>query len=142
VALALICWLSPDAGRAAPGKDRDKDKAKIPAVRWDEERPGCTLSRGDDGHYRYGLWYEDVGITVAVDSQELEKVHRRHEPFFGVLLNVRYRGQGALDLGVDHISLEFVKHFQVVQTALDPDGFSAKVQSDADELDHQTAREV
>jgi hypothetical protein len=30
----------------------------------------------------------------------------------------------------------------VVQTSLDPDDFSALVQNDADELDHQTAREI
>jgi hypothetical protein len=138
--LAAACLLLPDAGHAAP--DKDKDKAKISAVRWDETHPGCTFSRSDDGHYRYGLWYEDVGITISVDSQELEKVHRRHEPFFGVLLNVRYRGQGSLDLGIENISLEFAKHFKVFQTALDPDAFSEKVQNDADELDHETAREV
>ncbi len=128
----------PDAGRAVSGQG----KPKIPAVRWDEQHPGCTFSRGDDGKYRYGLWSGDVGITVAVDSQELEKVHHRHEPFFAVLLDVRYRGQGMLEFSVENISLEFVKHFQVVQTALDPDAFSEKVQNDADELDHQTAREV
>jgi hypothetical protein len=138
LALAATSLLLPNAGRAGSRND----KAKIPAVRWDEQHPGCTFSRSDDGKYRYGLWYEDVGITLAVDSQELEKVHRRHEPFFGVLLDVRYRGQGSLDLGVESISLEFVKHFQVVQTSLDPDSFSEKVQNDADELDHQTAREV
>lgn len=138
LALAMTSLLLPGAGRAVPRND----KAKIPAVRWDEQHPGCTFSSSDDGKYRYGLWYEDVGITLAVDSQELEKVHRRHEPFFGVLLHVRYRGQGSLDLGVENISLEFVKHFQVVQTSLDPDSFSEKVQNDADELDHQTAREV
>jgi hypothetical protein len=138
LALAMAWLLLPEAGGAVPRKD----KLKIPAVRWDEEHPGCTFSRGDDGKYRYGLWSDDVGITLAVDSQELEKVHHRHEPFFAVLLDVRYRGQGSLDFGVENISLEFVKHFQVVQTALDPDGFSEKVQNDADELDHQTAREV
>ncbi len=138
LALAATSLLLPNAGRAGSRHD----KAKIPAVRWDEQRPGCTFSRSDDGKYRYGMWYEDVGITLAVDSQELEKVHRRHEPFFGVLLDVRYRGQGSLDLGVENISLEFVKHFQVVQTSLDPDSFSEKVQNDADELDHQTALEV
>src|SRR5260370_40871603 len=88
------------------------------------------------------MWYEDVGITLSVDSQEVEKVHRRHEPFFGVLLNVRYRGPGSVDFATDNISLEFVKHFKVVQTSLDPDSFSEKVQNDADELDHQIAREV
>jgi hypothetical protein len=119
----------------------NKDKP-IPAVRWDEDHPGCTFSRSDDGKYRYGLWVGDVGVTVAVDSQELEKVHRRHEPFFGLLVDVRYRGQDALDLSLDNASLEFVKHFQTVQPALDPDAFAEQIQNDADELDHETAREV
>ncbi len=101
LALAATFLYLTDAGHAAPGKD----KAKISAVRWDEERPGCTFSRSDDGHYHYGMWYEDVGITMSVDSQEVEKVHRRHEPFFGVLLNVRYRGPGSLDFATDNISL-------------------------------------
>lgn len=131
------------ASPAGLGRDPAKDKDKpIPAVRWDEDHPGCTFSRSDDGKYHYGLWVGDVGITVAVDSQELEKVHRRHEPFFGVLINVRYRGQEALELGLENVSLEFVKHFQTVQPALDPDEFAQKIQNDADELDHQTAREV
>lgn len=138
MALAASSLLSPLAAHAGP----PKDKPKMPAVRWDEQHPGCTFTRGDDGKYRYGLWYQDVGITLAVDSQELEKTHHRHEPFFGVLLTIRYRGPGSLDLAVQDISLEFVKHFQVAQNPLDPDGFSEKVQNDADELDHQTAREV
>ncbi len=135
--LVSLAVLVPEAARATPPK-----KPRTPAVRWDEQRPGCTFSRSDDGHYIYGLWYEDVGITLTLDSQELEKVHRRHEPFFGALLAVRYRGQGALDFGVQNISLEFVKHFKVVQPALDPDAFSEKVQDDADQLDHQSAREA
>jgi hypothetical protein len=138
LAIAAASLLLPDAGHAYP----PKNKSKIPAVRWDEQRPGCTFTRGDDGKYRYGLWSDDAGITLAVDSQELEKVHRRHETFFSVLLDVRYRGPGTVDFGVDNISLEFVNHFHVVQTSLDPESFSAKVQNDADELNHQTAREV
>ncbi len=62
--------------------------------------------------------------------------------FFAVQLNVRYRGRGTMEFGTENISLEFVKHFQTVQTALDPDTFAEKVQSDADALDHETAREV
>jgi hypothetical protein len=119
-----------------------KDKHLLPGVRWVEGNPGCTFARGDDGKYRYGLWSDDVGIVLAVDSQELEKVHRRHQQFFAVLLTVRYRGQGTLDVATDNISLQFMKHFQVMQTALDPDGFSDKVQSDADTLNDQTARQV
>ena len=136
--LALMSFLCVAANGALAGKDLPKP----PVVRWDEARPGCTFSRTEDGKYRYGLWFDDVGITVTVDSQELEKVRRRHEPFFGVLLSVRYRGQGALDVSAENSSLEFVKHFQVVQPSLDPDDFSARVQNDADELDHQTAREI
>ena len=119
-----------------------KEKSKIPAVRWEEGNQGCTFSRGDDGKYRYGLWSDDIGIVMAVDSQELEKVHRRHQLFFALLLTVRYRGQGALDVATDNISLQFMKHFQVMQTALDPDDFSDKVQSDADTLNDETARQV
>ena len=117
-------------------------ESKPPTVRWDEELPGCTFSRSEDGKYHYGLWSGDAGITVSVDSQELEKVRRRAEPFFGVLVSVRYRGKGGLDVSIENVSLEFVQHFRVIQTALDPDAFSAKVQGDADELDHQTAREI
>jgi hypothetical protein len=119
-----------------------KDKPKIPPVRWDESNPGCTFSHSDDGRLHYGLWSGDVGITLTVDSQELEKVHRRHEPFFAALLEARYRGQGVLELGTENISLEFVKHFQVVQTAFDPEVFAQKLQTDADEVDHEAAREV
>jgi hypothetical protein len=129
-----------DLVHAAPSSD--EANKKLPAVRWDEQRPGCTFSRSDDGKFHYGLWSGDVGVTLSVDSQELEKVHRRREPFFSVLIDVRYRGQGTLDFETSGISLEFVKHFQVVQTALDPDDFAQKVQSDADAADHEAAREV
>ena len=128
--------LFPAIFRAEPDK-----KPTIPAVRWDEEHPGCTFSLGDDGRFRYGLWSDDVGVTLSVDSQELEKVHRRHEPFFAVLLNVRYRGQGTLEFGTETISLEFVKHFRVVQTPLDPGEFARKIQDDADAVDYEAARE-
>ena len=126
----------------ALGALASNDKSKTPAVRWDESNPGCTFSRSDDAHFHYGLWSGDAEITMTIDAQELEKVRRRHEPFFAVMLEVRYRGTGVIEFGTENISLEFVKHFQVVQTALDPDDFSQKIQNDADEVDHQTAREV
>jgi hypothetical protein len=122
--------------------ENENQKTKTPAVRWDEQTPGCTFSRSDDGRFHYGLWYGDAAVTLTIDSQELEKVHRRHESFFAALLTVHYRGQDSLDLGVENISLEFVRHFGVVQTAMDPDAFATKVQNDADELDRTTAREV
>ena len=135
----MLGLLSP---LGASGALPNKDTAKVSVVRWDESHPGCTFSRSEDGKYRYGLWAGDVGITLAVDAQELEKVHRRHEPFFSVWLMVRYRGRDALEVSPDKISLEFTTHFKVIQTSLDPDGFSARVQEDADQLDHETAREI
>lgn len=118
------------------------DKEKVPAVRWEETHPGCTFSRGDDGKYHYGLWSGDVAVTMAVDSQELGKVHRRREQFFGVLLTIHYRGQGSLDLTTNEISLEFLKHFRLVQASLNPDDFAAKVQRDADALNDEIAHET
>jgi hypothetical protein len=119
-----------------------KDRPNPPTVRWDEASPGCTFSHSADGKYHYGLWSGDAGVTLSVDAQEIEKIRRRHEPFFGVLLTVRFRGQGALELDGESATLEFVKHFKVIQPALDPEAFSEKVQNDADEFDHQIAREI
>lgn len=136
--LTLAAFSCAALGAALPAKE----KPQSAVVRWDEQHPGCTFSRGQDGKYNYGLWSGDLGVTLSVDSQELEKVHHRHEPFFGVLLDIRYRGQGTLEISPGNVSLEFVKHFKFAQTSLDPDAFSAKIQNDADELDHQTAREI
>jgi hypothetical protein len=124
--------------QASPGKDRTP-----PAVlRWAEGQPGCTFSRDDDGKYRYALWTAEYGVVLAVDSQELEKVHRRVEPFFSVQLTVWYRGKGTLAVSPGLATLEFVKHFKVTQSSLDPDGFAQKAQNDADELEHETEREI
>lgn len=110
VALWMIVALALQARAARPD-----DKPKTPAVRWDEEHPGCTFSRSEDGKYRYGLSSGDVAITLAVDAQEIEKARRRHEPFFALWLSLRNRGPHALQLTVEHISLEFVNHFKVEQ---------------------------
>jgi hypothetical protein len=134
----LTCALLGVAASPAPPA-HDK---KIPAARWDEQTPGCTFSQGPDGKLRYGMSLPDVAVVVAVDAQELEKVHRRHEPFFAVLLEVRNRGGQVLEVKPDKITLEFVQHFQVEQPALDPDNFSQKIQNDADALNDQAAREV
>ena len=138
--LIALTIVSPQPSGARAGSQRDKPK--VPIVRWDEAHPACTFSRRDDGRSYYGLLEGDLGITLAIDSQELQLVHHRHVPFFAALLTLRYKGQAPLDVSVEDISLEFVKHFHVVQTALDPDGLSQKIQNDADELNHQTAREV
>jgi hypothetical protein len=141
LAIALLTPPLPSfVSPAVPGGNKPKNKT--PRVRWDEQTPGCTFSRSADGRLSYGMWSGDVGITVSVDSQELEKAHRRHQPFFAVLLAVRYRGPGVLEFHTDNISMEFAKHSQVLQTALDPDTFAQKIQNEADAVDHAAAREV
>ena len=153
VCAGIVCCspilISPvSAVRAAPAINQDKNKNKDKrapqslAVRWDEEQPGCTFSRGDDGKYRYGLWSGDVGITLAVDAREVQILRHRIEPIFGVLLTIRYRGAGSLDESPDGITLQFMKHFKVVQSSLDPDDYTQKIQSDADLLDDETRRDV
>src|ERR1700683_1039525 len=103
--------------RAALGGDQDQGKDKRSpqplAVRWAEEQPGCTFSRGDDGKYRYGLWSGDAGITLAVDAREVQVIQHRNWPIFGVLLTIRYRGVESLDASPNGITLQFMKHFKV-----------------------------
>jgi hypothetical protein len=149
VSAALVCSLiqvsnSHSAGAQTtnfPTKAKTKDRRLI-AVRWDEQQPGCTFSRGDDGKYRYGLWSGDVGIVLAVDAREVQMIRHRIEPIFGVLLTIRYRGTAGLDANADGITLQFMDHFKVIQTSLDTDDYTQKIQADADALDDETRREV
>jgi hypothetical protein len=133
--VAICCVIAPE-----PIVLGSKIPAQPPAVRWSEDQPGCTFSRGDDGKYSYGLWSGDVGVVMAVDAREMQVIRHRIEPIFGLLLTVRYRGTGSLDENPDGITLQFLKHFKVVQTVLDPDDYSQKIQADADALDDETRR--
>jgi hypothetical protein len=119
-----------------------KDTPPPPAVRWNEQQPGCTFSRGDDGKYRYGLWSGDVGVVLAVDAREMQLIRHRIEPILGVLLEIHYRGSGSVDASPDGITLQFMKHFKIVQTALDPADYTQKIQADADAFDDETRRAV
>jgi hypothetical protein len=136
--LGSTCFLCATAGAVLPNKNTPATLV----VRWREGAPGCTFSRSADGRYDYGMGSEDLSVILAIDSQELEKVRRRHERFFSVALTVKYRGASTIDVSPDNISLQFVKHFKVEQPPLDPEAFSQKIQNDADELDHQMAREM
>jgi hypothetical protein len=129
------------ASAFALGAPPVKDKT-VPTLRWAESHPGCTFSLDPDGKYRYALWSDDYGVILAVDAQELEKVHRRVEPFFSVEVTVRYRGKSTLDLNPGAATLQFVRHSKIVQSSLDPEGFATTTQNDADELEHQTQREI
>jgi hypothetical protein len=119
-----------------------RDKSVPAALRWAEGQAGCTFSRDRDGKYRYALWTADYGVILAVDSQELQLAHKRVERFFGVHLTVRYRGQETLAVHAGQATLEFVKHSKVIQPVLAPESFAQKIQTDADELEHETQREV
>ncbi|MBZ5571776.1 MAG: hypothetical protein LAO09_07850 [Acidobacteriia bacterium] len=114
----------------------------MPTLRWAESQPGCTFSADDDGKYRYGLWTEEFGIILAVDSQELRKTALRTEPIFAVLLTVRYRGQDSLSLRPADSSLEFVKHYRDVQPALDPDNLATRFWNDTARFSAQTEQEI
>src|SRR5579863_6852967 len=118
IAMVLGFSLSLTSVRATSLPGKDKAQA-APTLRWAEGEPGCTFSRDDDGKYRYGLWTAGFGIVLAVDSQELEKVRRRAEPMFAVLLSVHYRGQDSLEIMPGKVTLEFVKHYHDVHAALD-----------------------
>ena len=140
--LAAAFGLLASAEPANGEKSKRKEKPGPPIVRWSESQPGCTFSTTEDGKYSYGLWPGDVGIVVAVDAREVQIIHHRIEPIFGVLLMVRYRGAGGLDVSPDGITLQFMKHFKVIQPSLDPDDYTEKIQADADALDDETRRIV
>lgn len=117
-------------------------KPGIPTARWGEDQPGCTFSTTQDGKYQYGLWSGDEGIILSVDAREVQIIRHRIEPVFGVFLSVRYRGTAGMDVTAEGITLQFMKHFKVVQPSLDPDDYIEKIQADADALDEETRREV
>jgi len=136
---AISSLLAP--GAAATEK-KDKKHSTPSTVRWAETQPGCTFSADSDGKYRYGLWSGDVGAILAVDAREVQILQHRVEHVFGVLLTIRYRGAGSLHVTTDAITLEFNRHFKLAQPALEPNGYSEKIQADADAFDDETRREL
>jgi hypothetical protein len=138
-ACVLFCSISSfsqaDAGSKVPA-------SSATVIRWSEGTPGCTFSRSEDGKYSYGLWSGDTGIILSVDAREVQLVRHRIEPIFGVLLTVRYRGTASLDEVPDNMTLQFVKHFKVVQPSLDPESYAQKIQADAEAFDDETRRAI
>ena len=137
--MLLALLIVSAAWAVPPGQNQAQ---AVSNLRWEEGQPGCSFSREDDGKYRYGLWTSDYGVVLAVDSQELEKVRRRAQPIFALLLTVHYRGKDSLELVPGKIALEFVKHYHDVQSALDPDSLVVQQQKDADALTEETKREI
>jgi hypothetical protein len=127
---------------AVPAQGKGKEKPGPPTVLWSEDQPGCTFSTTEDGKYRYGMWSGDVAVILAVDAREVQIIRHRIEPIFGVQLTIRYRGTEGLDVSPGAVTLQFMKHFKVVRTAIDADDYIQKIQSDADALDDETRRIV
>ncbi len=140
--LFVLAAALPGQAALVGNADKDKDSVQRPVLRWDEQQPGCTFSRGDDGKYRYGIWSGDVGVVVAVDARELQIIRHRVEPVIAVLISVHNRGAKSVDEAASGITLQFMNHFKVTQTSLDPDSYIRKIQNDADALDDETRREI
>ncbi len=110
------------------------DPQPSPTLRWADGAPHCTLRRGEDGHTYYAISSTDFEIALSVDNQELEKVRHRSLPMIGVLISLDYKGTDPLALAPSKSTLEFSKHFQVVQRALNPDAMLQQLQQNMDEL--------
>lgn len=134
----LIAVLVPMACGDASSRQHSSNRS----VSWTEGAPGCTFNRGEDGTYRYGFVDGDLGITVAVDSQELEKTRRRVMRVFAVLLTIRYRGTSPLSVSRKNISLDFVGHSHITQASLDPDDLSARIQVNKNSFIDEIEREI
>ena len=119
-----------------------RDKGRDGNWRWVEGGPGCTLTRGVDGKFYYGLSADDVRLVVTVDSQELQLVRRRIKPIFAVGLTVHYQGTGAVDVTPKRLSLEFETHSHVVQQSLDPYALAVRLRTDSAMLEDETARDI
>ena len=116
------------------------DKALVPVLRFAEGSPNCTVRIAEDGHVYYGLSSADYEITLGVDRQELEKVQHRVIPMLGVLLSFKYKGVKKLEVQQNRFTIEFVKHFQVVQSSLDPDTMLQNLQQHVDDYTDEVER--
>jgi hypothetical protein len=119
-----------------------KDKTPLPTMTWAADKPGCSFTRGEDGKYRYDLKANDLEITIAVDSREVQEIRRRPAPVLGVFATFHYQGQQSINIYPEKLSLEFVLHSKIVQNALETGGLTGRLQKDIDELTDQTEHEV
>ncbi len=111
-------------------------------VRWKVNQPDCEFSRNQDGTYRYAVATGGLTITMAVDSQELDRVRQRVEPVIAIFLSVKYSGSGGRRVDPNEITLEFVDHFHTVQGVLDKDRLAALLNGDARAMQERAGREI
>ena len=115
-------------------------KPTVPTLRWTAGTANCSFREGDDGRTYYGLASGDFEITLAMDRQELEKIPHRARPMLGVFLTFQYKGHQQFEVQQNRFALEFTKHFQIVQTSLDPDGILKTLQENVDDLTDEVER--
>jgi hypothetical protein len=111
-----------------------------PTLRWTAGTANCTFRDGDDGRTYYGVASGDFEVTLAVDRQELEKIPHRARPMLSVFLSFQYKGQQQFEVQQNRFTLEFAKHFQVVQSSLDPDDMLKHLQENVGDLTDEVER--
>jgi hypothetical protein len=111
-------------------------------LRWSEGTPGSAFAANPDGTYRYGLAANDVSVTLAVDSLELDKTRRRIEPLLAIFLTLHYSGSSALELDTRKITLEFVDHFHDRRPAIDPGELARRLKLESAAFSQKTEREI
>ncbi len=136
LASGLLLALMIAGGRSASSSGKPIRPATL---RWSKDLPGASVTASSDGRYVYALRSGDKDIAIAVDSQEPEKSRRRHASVFSVHVQIGNLGQRYWKVSLEGVSLEFVKHFHVIQPALDPADLAQQLQESADELDHRAA---
>ena len=113
----------------------------VPILRWTANTANCSFRDGDDGRTYYGLTSGDFEVTLAVDRQELEKISHRANPMLAVFLTFQYKGHDSqFEVQQNRFTLEFTKHFQVVQSSLDPDYLLKSLQDNIDDLTDEIER--
>ena len=107
-------------------------------LRWTEGAADSTVRAEPDGHTYYTFSHGNFDVTLAIDNQELEKVNRRVVPMVGVMLTFHYKGTGQFEIEQHQFTLQFSKHFQVVQSSLDPDQMLLHLEEDVEELSRKS----
>ena len=116
------------------------EKPDVPVLRFSATSPNCTIRTTDDGHVYYGISTAEYDVTLGIDRQELEKVKHRVIPMLGVLINFKYKGDQKFDVQQNRFTLEYVKHFQVVKSSLDPDTMLQNLQAHIDDATDEVER--
>lgn len=106
-------------------------------VRWASDAPNCTLRQGADGRTYYEMLFGHIRVVVALDSHELEKIPRRAIPMLALSVSFKLDGPGQFAIRQRQFSLEFVKHHNVVKTALAPAAMLASLQQDINDLTYE-----